>query len=144
MLDGGQFAQTSQSERFEELLRGSVKEWSPKAFLFAGDAHPLLVHQLSKNFTDLHLSHRFNLGAADRLPIGDDRECLEKGAGKMEVLARQRESIQERLQPGQRQKLIAPSEFFDAKSASVFLQQVVKLLDQSSRLVKVLDPRRLR
>ena len=65
----------------EEGGGGGVDERPPRRLAPAGRPHPARLHQhVERALRDLDSADRLDLGAADRLVIGDDRQRLDRGA----------------------------------------------------------------
>src|SRR3546814_21169080 len=62
---------------------GGVDEWPPRHLAPARRPDPARLHQhVERSPGDLHAPDRLDLGATDRLMIGDDRQRLDGGAGE--------------------------------------------------------------
>src|SRR3546814_13902771 len=71
---------------------GGVDEWPPRHLAPARRPDPARLHQhVERSPGDLHAPDRLDLGATDRLLIGDDRQRLDGGAGEPARLVRSEE-----------------------------------------------------
>ena len=81
ILDSRHVFSRSKPEVGEEVGRGGVKQWPPRPLAASRGAHPARFHQhVERALGGLDTADRLDLGAADGLVIGDDREGLGRGA----------------------------------------------------------------
>src|SRR5204862_7047596 len=71
----------------KEFLSRRVGERPPRNLAPARGADPAGLHQhVERAFRYLHAANGLDLGAADRLVIGDDRQSLDRGAAETAAL----------------------------------------------------------
>src|SRR5450432_2473920 len=63
----------------QEKLRRLVEQWPARDLGAPGNLDQPALHQGLQNAFDRHPADRFDIGAGDRLAVGDDRESLERG-----------------------------------------------------------------
>jgi hypothetical protein len=81
VVDARQVAARSEAEVGQELRRGRIKQGPARRFPAAGGPDPACLHQhVERAPRDLDAADRLDLGAADRLVIGDDRQRLGRRA----------------------------------------------------------------
>ena len=81
VVDAGEVAAAFQAEMGEEGGGGGIGEGAAGHLAAAGGADPASLHQhVQRAPGDLHAPDRLDLGAADRLVIGDDGERLDRRA----------------------------------------------------------------
>ena len=74
----------------EEKLRRFIKERPAGNFRAAGDFDETAFHQRLQHSINVHAADSFNVGACDRLPVSNNRECLERGRGQARRLGRRK------------------------------------------------------
>ena len=81
----------------QELVRRRIEQRPARPFAPAGGADPARVHQhVERALGNLHAADRLDLGAADRLVIGDDRQRLGRRARQpARLLARAAQQMRE-------------------------------------------------
>ena len=87
----------AEAEVGQELLRGRVEQRPARALPAPGRPNPARIHQhVERALGDLHAADRLDLGAADRLMIGDDRQRLGRRARQApRLLARSAKQMRE-------------------------------------------------
>jgi len=75
-FDIGQFIQIAQTEVIEKKLRGLVEERPSRNFRTTANFDETAFHQCLQNPINGDAAHGLNIGARDRLAIGDDGEGL--------------------------------------------------------------------
>ena len=68
----------------QEFLRRPVKHRSAKRIVAANDLDDALVHQQPQRFAAVDAANRFDVGAHDRLPIGNDGEGFAGGCAELQ------------------------------------------------------------
>src|SRR5207302_6669388 len=69
-------------EVFEEKLCCFVKQWTPWNFGASGDADESAFEQTVDHSIHRDAAHGFDVGARDRLAIGDERQCFQSRAAE--------------------------------------------------------------
>ena len=70
----------AQRELFEEERRRSVQQRTPQSFATRDDFDERALEQRLENRADIHAAYLGDLGAADWLPVRDNRQRFERGA----------------------------------------------------------------
>src|SRR4051794_21276767 len=72
----------AQAEGLQELLGGAVKDGPAQRIVAAGDADEALFHEEPQRLGAVDAADRLDLGAHDRLPVGDDGQRLARRRGE--------------------------------------------------------------
>src|SRR3954454_8528282 len=72
----------TEREMLEKDGRGAVHQRTAEAFAAPDDVDETTLVQRLEHAANADATNLLDLGAADRLPIGDDRQRLERGGGK--------------------------------------------------------------
>ncbi len=78
----GQRGQVLQREELEELAGGAVEDGPARLLLLAEDLDELPLQQRLHHRAAVDAADLLDLGAGHRLPVGDDGQRLERGAGE--------------------------------------------------------------
>src|ERR1700730_5981347 len=81
-LDIRQFVQLAQTEVVQKKLRCFVKQRPAGNFGAPGYFYQAALHQSLQHAVDRHAAHSFDIGARDRLAIGNDGKRFERGRGQ--------------------------------------------------------------
>jgi hypothetical protein len=95
----------------------------------ARDAHQLALEQPAQHGADVHAAHVLDLGAGRRLPVGHDRERLERGRREAQR-TRRLDLLQVRRELGQAAQLVAPGDLPDLEGTALRGVLGVQLLHQ--------------
>jgi hypothetical protein len=88
----------------EELLRRAVQERVPDDLLPAEDPHELLLEEVLECPGRIHAPDRLDLGNGHGLPVGEDRERLERRGRQARAVALPKELTHERADRGLRRQ----------------------------------------
>jgi hypothetical protein len=89
----GELVEALEAEKFEEKRGGLVEERPARLLGAAGDADDFPLEERGHDAVDGDSPHRFDLGAADGLAVGDDGEGFERGLAEPGRLGRIEELV---------------------------------------------------
>ena len=108
----------------------AVHQRAAESFTSADDIdEPTLVKRL-QHAANADAANLFDFGAADRLSIRDDRECLEGGCGESLWARRELRAFDGFRVFGAREYLPATADFLQLDAVSVYVVMLAELVDR--------------
>jgi hypothetical protein len=125
----GEILEAFEAVDLEEFAGGGIEDGSAEGVVTAGDFDEALFHEESEGFAAVDAADGFDVGAGERLLVGDDGEGFAGRAGEAEFLVAAAKRGEPAMEFAAGEQLKTAGDFFDLKRGIVGDEEVLQFSD---------------